>query len=60
LSELGKLSELRKLSEVKEIVRVILYMLDLSCRSQSYPGLSHVQSKCYRFHKFRIDNILLC
>ena len=36
---------------VKAIVRVIPYTLGLSCQSQSYTALSHVQSKFYRFHK---------
>jgi len=39
---------------VTVIVRVIPYTLGLSCQSQSYTGLSHVQSKFYRFHKLQL------
>jgi len=44
----------REIVRVKVIVRVIPYMLGLSCQSQSYTGLSHVQSKFYRFHKLEL------
>jgi hypothetical protein len=39
---------------VKVIVTVLLYTLGLSCQSQSHIGLSHVQSKFYRFHKIEL------
>jgi hypothetical protein len=44
----------REIVRVKVIVRVIPYTLGLSCQSQSYTGLSHVQSKFYRFHKLEL------
>jgi len=44
----------REIVRVKAIVRVIPYTLGLSCQSQSYTGLSHVQSKFYRFHKLEL------
>jgi hypothetical protein len=39
---------------IQVIVRVIPYMLGLSCQSQSYTGLSRVQSKFYRFRKLEL------
>jgi hypothetical protein len=44
----------REVIRVKVIVRVIPYTLGLSCQSQSYTALSHVQSEFYRFHKLEL------
>ena len=44
----------REIVRVNAIVRVIPYTLGLSCQSQSYTGLSHVESNFYRFHKLEL------